>query len=49
MRYLLDTCVVSEYKKLHPDKNVMKWLQLEPDENLSLSVLTIGEIEKGIV
>ena len=49
MNYLLDTCVLSEYKKPRPDGKVMAWLDNTADDSLFLSVLTIGEIEKGIV
>ena len=48
MKYLLDTCVISEIIRLHPDENVMSWLQSQNEDNLYLSVLTFGEIEKGI-
>ncbi|MEJ7622730.1 MAG: type II toxin-antitoxin system VapC family toxin [Pyrinomonadaceae bacterium] len=49
MAYLLDTCVLSEYKKLIPNAKVIDWLESQSDELLFLSVLTIGELEKGIV
>lgn len=48
MRYLLDTCVVSELVKKIPDANVVNWLQQQDESDLFLSVLTFGEIEKGI-
>ena len=48
MRYLLDTCVISEIVKLKPNKNVISWLEKQDENNLFLSVLTFGEIEKGI-
>jgi predicted nucleic acid-binding protein len=48
MRYLLDTCVVSELIKKQPEKWVIDWLQLQTEGDLFLSVLTIGEIGKGI-
>ena len=48
MRYLLDTCVISEIVKLKPNKNVMSWLESQDENSLFLSVLTFGEIEKGI-
>ena len=48
MNYLLDTCVISELVKPAPNKKVMDWLDSTPDENLYLSVVTIGEIRKGI-
>ena len=48
MKNLLDTCVISEYKKPQPNQNVIKWLDEQLEESLFISVLTIGEIEKGI-
>ncbi len=48
MKYLLDTCVISEAIKPKPNKKVIAWLQKQQEENLYLSVLTFGEIEKGI-
>ena len=48
MKYLLDTCVISEIIKPKPDKNVISWLQEQNENSLYLSVLTFGEIEKGI-
>jgi toxin FitB len=48
VNYLLDTCVISELVKKSPDKNVLYWLKGTPSENLYLSVITIGEIRKGL-
>lgn len=48
MNYLLDTCVLSEYKKPTPAADVLAWLNEASDDSLHISVLTIGEIEKGI-
>jgi len=48
MKYLLDTCVISEVIKLKPNKKVIKWLGDQEESSLYLSVLTFGEIEKGI-
>ena len=48
MKYLLDTCVISEVIKPRADKNVISWMQNQDEESLYLSVLTFGEIEKGI-
>ena len=48
MRYLLDTCVISELIKKKPDKKVIEWIGGCAEEMLFLSVLTIGEIQKGI-
>ena len=49
MNYLLDTCVISELVKSLPDGNVVNWLQNTPTERLFLSVITIGEIRKGLI
>jgi len=48
VKYLLDTCVISEMIKSKPDKNVISWLEEQNENSLYLSVLTFGEIEKGI-
>ena len=48
MSYLLDTCVIAEYQKPMPDVKVIQWLDSQTEEWLFLSVLAIGEIEKGI-
>lgn len=48
MNYLLDTCVISELVKAAPDENVINWISQVPSERLFLSVITIGEIRKGI-
>lgn len=48
MRTLLDTCVLSELR--HPQGNaaVRAAVDLIPDDDLYLSVLTLGEVVKGI-
>lgn len=48
MKYLLDTCVISEIFKKEPNKNVLAWLSAQDEDNLFLSILTFGEIQKGI-
>ena len=48
MKNLLDTCVIAEYQKPVPEAKVIAWLISQIEESLFLSVLTIGEIEKGI-
>ena len=44
----MDTCVISEVIKPRPNENVLLWLRDQKEDNLFLSVLTFGEIEKGI-
>ena len=48
MNYLLDTCVISELIKKNPDTNVLRWISELEETSLYLSVLTFGEIHKGI-
>lgn len=48
MKYLLDTCLISEAFKNKPNQHVLDWLGSRDEQNLYLSVLTLGEIEKGI-
>ncbi|EXI68529.1 MAG: putative ribonuclease FitB [Candidatus Accumulibacter sp. SK-11] len=48
MSYLIDTNVLSELRRKQPDPQVVAWLQARPPQSLFLSVLTLGEIRKGI-
>lgn len=51
MRILLDTCVLcvlSELYKPEPLVSVYEAVNRIPDEHLFLSVITVGEIRKGI-
>lgn len=48
MAYLLDTCIISELRKPRCDPGVAIWMAgIHPDE-VFLSVLTLGEIRRGI-
>jgi predicted nucleic acid-binding protein len=46
--FLLDTNVVSELMKPRPSRAVAAWVHATPESLLYLSVLTIGEVRKGI-
>lgn len=47
--YLLDTNVISEYsRKKSPDERLRNWVDSQNEATLYLSVLTLGEIRKGI-
>lgn len=48
MRYLLDTNVISEIGKPRPHPLVEAWYGEREDEDLFLSVVTVGEIRKGV-
>ncbi|MCF8382865.1 MAG: type II toxin-antitoxin system VapC family toxin [Chlorobium sp.] len=48
MSFLLDTCVISELVRPVPDKGMIQWIESRNEFDLYLSVLTLGEIQKGI-
>ncbi|MBK5275846.1 MAG: type II toxin-antitoxin system VapC family toxin [Desulfuromonadales bacterium] len=48
MKYLLDTCLISELVKKEPNSAVISWLDEQDEQTLFLSVLTLGELQKGI-
>ena len=48
VRYLLDTNVLTEPAKPRPDPNVVTWLQAQSPLDLAVSVLTFGEVQKGV-
>ncbi|MFI3219440.1 MAG: type II toxin-antitoxin system VapC family toxin [Methylococcales bacterium] len=48
MNYLLDTNIISELKRPKPDERVINWFATVNRESLYLSVLTLGEIRKGV-
>ena len=47
--YLLDTCLLSELIRKEPNQGVLDWIKDKEESSLFLSVLTIGELRKGIV
>ncbi len=48
MKFLLDTCVVSELVRPAPLAALVDWINNQPEERLFMSVLTLGELRKGI-
>ena len=48
MNYLLDTNVVSELIAKKPYQPVLDWVDTQDPNSLFLSVVTIGELQKGI-
>ncbi len=49
MTYLLDTCVLSQGAKADGDEGLRKWLGTTPIELQYISVLSLAEIEFGIL
>jgi predicted nucleic acid-binding protein len=48
MSYLIDTNVINELVREKPNKKVIEWFETIPSEATFISVLTLGEIRKGI-
>ena len=48
MNWLLDTCVLSEYVSKSPASGVIRWLDEQDESRLFISVISLGEIEKGV-
>lgn len=46
--FLLDTNCISEVVRVRPEPRVLEWLDAVDERLLFLSVLTLGEIRKGI-
>lgn len=45
---LLDTMVLSEIRKSRPSPKVMTWLKAQREDQLFISVISLGEIARGI-
>lgn len=48
MSYLLDTNVISELVKQTPNPIVLNWMDSIDNEKFYISVITLGEIRKGV-
>ncbi|MFB5676087.1 type II toxin-antitoxin system VapC family toxin [Paenibacillus terreus] len=48
MKYLLDTNVISELVKKEPNPGVLNWIDERDEAKFFLSVVTFGELQKGI-
>lgn len=48
MTFLLDTCVISDLVAKQPNHHVVQWVDSIDEDRLFLSVITIGEIKRGI-
>lgn len=48
MKFLLDTCVLSELVRPAPDAGVLQWFAGQDELSLALSPLSLGELKRGI-
>ena len=47
MKFLVDTCVLSELIRDKPDPNVEDWFYSKNEDSLYISVMSFGELRKG--
>ena len=48
MKYLLDTNVLSEFARTNVDPAIVSWLKRTDELQMAISVVSVGEIQKGI-
>jgi predicted nucleic acid-binding protein len=48
MNYLLDTNAISEWVRPRPDPGIARWLDEVDEDRTYLSVITLGELRKGV-
>ncbi len=48
MNFLLDTNAISEWVKPRPDPGIAAWLDEVDEDRTYLSVITLGELRKGV-
>jgi toxin FitB len=48
MSFLLDTNAISEWAKHRPDPGIAAWLDEVDEDRTYLSVITLGELRKGV-
>lgn len=49
MKYLIDTCVLSELVKVAPSANVLAWFAVQNPQNLFVSAMTLAELSRGVL
>ena len=48
MKYLLDTCVLSEFVKPAPDGAVLAWVDSRAENDLFVAAMTLAELRRGV-
>ena len=48
MKFLLDTCFLSELVKPVPEPAVLKWMEQREDQTLFVSAMTFAELQRGV-
>lgn len=48
MKYMLDTCALSELVKSKPDAKVLQWFEASKAHELCISAMTLAELQRGV-
>lgn len=48
MKYLLDTCVLSELVKPQPETGVLAWINARKEVELHVAAMTLAELQRGV-
>ncbi len=48
MKYLLDTCVLSELVKPQPEPRVLDWINRREETELYIATMTLAELQRGV-
>lgn len=48
MKYLLDTCVLSELVKPRPESRVLDWINARAESELFVAAMSLAELHRGV-
>ncbi len=48
MKYLLDTCVLSEFVKTVPEAKVLAWINARDENDLYVAAMSLAELRRGV-
>lgn len=48
MKYLLDTCVLSEFVKAAPEARVLAWINARAENDLYVAAMSLAELRRGV-
>jgi predicted nucleic acid-binding protein len=48
VKYLLDTCVLSEFVKPKPEPRVLAWVNVRAETDLYVAAMSLAELQRGV-
>jgi len=48
VKYLLDTCVLSEFVKTVPEAKVLAWINVRDENDLYVAAMSLAELRRGV-